>query len=206
MKFAILKGRCILVKFAILKISCILVKFAILTISCILVKSAIQKSGCILVQQQLAGVWRQRWVQCVRGRRREHTWGERIGMSTPATGVCHRVLQPFDRGQSNLREAWEDTGAWVVGVSWLRECIKKDKVWQIQSRGRPWLIYIYVAIFKVDFFCWPLSLFQLWWLVMSTFCIETLVSIGCPPQSCLRDLGKLSFGPGTLGLVPENFL
>ena len=41
---------------------------------------------------------------------------------------------------------------------------------------------------------------------MSTFWIATLVSIGCPGQSCLRDLGKLSFGPGTLGLVPENFL
>ena len=53
------------------------------------------------------------------------------------------------------------------------------------------------------FFGKSLSLFQLWWLVMSTFCIETLVSIGCPPQSCLRDLGKLSFGPECD--IRENF-
>ena len=36
------------------------------------------------------------------------------------------------------------------------------------------------------FFPWTLSLFQLWWLIMSTFWIATLVSIDCPGQSCLR--------------------
>ena len=39
---------------------------------------------------------------------------------------------------------------------------------------------------------------------MSIFCIATLVSIGCPGQSCLRDSGKLGFGPATSGKVPKT--
>ena len=41
--------------------------------------------------------------------------------------------------------------------------------------------------------------FQLWRLIMTTFCMPALLSIGCPGQSCLRDSGKLSFAPATSG-------
>ena len=33
--------------------------------------------------------------------------------------------------------------------------------------------------------------FQLWWLIMNTFCVETLVSIVQPGQLCMRDPGKV---------------
>ena len=35
--------------------------------------------------------------------------------------------------------------------------------------------------------------FQLCWLIMTTFCIPTLFSIGCPGESCLRDSEKGKF-------------
>ena len=64
-----------------------------------------------------------------------------------------------------------------------------------------------VDIFLDGYFPQKLSLFfKLQRLIMSTFCIESPVSIDSPGQSCLPESGKPSFGAATSGLVPENYL
>ena len=46
-----------------------------------------------------------------------------------------------------------------------------------------------VGIYQGGFFgLHDVTFFQLWWLIMSTFCIATLVSIGCPGQPCHQPL------------------
>ena len=50
-----------------------------------------------------------------------------------------------------------------------------------------------------DFFASTMSFFlKLWWLIMTTFRILTLFSIGCGVESCLRDLEKYIPQPGWL--------
>ena len=69
------------------------------------------------------------------------------------------------------------------------------------------LYNIILDFFKMVFFDWNWSLFlKLWLMIMSNFYIATFVSIDCLGQSCLRDSGKLSFGPVTSGKVSENYL
>ena len=64
-----------------------------------------------------------------------------------------------------------------------------------------------VDIVLDGYFPQKLSLFfQLRRLIMSTFCIESPVSIDLPGQSCLPESEKPSFGPATSGKVPENYL
>ena len=64
-----------------------------------------------------------------------------------------------------------------------------------------------VEISQDGYFLQKLSLFfQLQRLIMSTFCIESTVSIDSPGQSCLPELGKSSFWPATSGKVPKNYL
>ena len=50
--------------------------------------------------------------------------------------------------------------------------------------------------------------FQLWWLIMTTFCIATLFSIGRPGESCLRDSEKSFWlaDPGYLVRKMQNEL
>ena len=68
-------------------------------------------------------------------------------------------------------------------------------------------MYIWLELSWRDFFSCTMSLFfKLWWLILTTFYIPTLFSIGCPGQPCLRDSEKVSFGPVTSGFLPENHL
>ena len=63
-------------------------------------------------------------------------------------------------------------------------------------RGMSWVFWdaYMVEISQDGYFLQKLSLFfQLQRLIMSTFCIESTVSIASPGQSCLPELGKSSF-------------
>ena len=56
------------------------------------------------------------------------------------------------------------------------------------------LFHHIVGIVLYGCFClYDVTFFQLWWLIMTTFCIPTLFSIGCPGESCLRDSEKSKF-------------
>ena len=68
-------------------------------------------------------------------------------------------------------------------------------------------MHIWLELSWRDFFSCTVSLFlKLWWLILTTFYIPTLFSIGFPGQPCLRHSEKVSFGPVTSGFLPENHL
>ena len=61
-----------------------------------------------------------------------------------------------------------------------------------------WYIYKYDSLYSGNFSRWIFSadscdFFQHWWLIMSTFCIATLLSIYCPGKGCQKPPKRMNF-------------